>query len=62
MPTRPINSLTKSNKVYYRIEKFQLALNANNLLNKTHWVGGYDYNRLYPGAPRNLLASVGYTF
>jgi iron complex outermembrane receptor protein len=48
--------------IYYRIDKFQVQFNFNNLLNKTYWVGGYDYLRLFPGAPRNWLASVAYTF
>lgn len=48
--------------VYYRIDKFQIQFNLNNVLNKTHWVGGYDYLRLFPGAPRNWLTSVAYTF
>jgi len=47
---------------YYRVNKFQLQLNVNNIANKTYWVGGYDYLRLFPGAPRNWLATVGYTF
>lgn len=48
--------------VYYRIEKFQFQINLNNLGNKTYWVGGYDYLRLFPGAPRNFMATVSYTF
>lgn len=48
--------------VYYRIDKFQIQFNLNNVFNKTHWVGGYDYLRLFPGAPRNWLTSVAYTF
>lgn len=48
--------------VYYEFDKFRISANFNNLFNKKHWVGGYDYNRLYPGAPRNFLAGVGYTF
>lgn len=48
--------------IYYRVNKFQVQFNLNNILNKTHWVGGYDYLRLFPGAPRNWLATVGYTF
>ncbi|WP_461132493.1 TonB-dependent siderophore receptor [Spirosoma lituiforme] len=48
--------------VYYRIEKFQFQVNLNNLANKTYWVGGYDYLRLFPGAPRNYMATVSYTF
>lgn len=48
--------------VYYKIEKFQFQINLNNLANKTYWVGGYDYLRLFPGAPRNFMATVSYTF
>lgn len=48
--------------VYYQFDKFRINANLNNLFNETHWVGGYDYNRLYPGAPRNFLVGVGYSF
>ncbi|TDQ10283.1 TonB-dependent receptor [Pedobacter metabolipauper] len=48
--------------LYYSVDKFKLSANLNNVFNKTHWVGGYDFNRLYPGAPRNFMMSVGYTF
>ncbi|OQP47143.1 TonB-dependent receptor [Niastella yeongjuensis] len=48
--------------LYYKIDKFQIQFNLNNILDKTYWVGGYDYVRLFPGAPRNWLATVAYTF
>lgn len=48
--------------LYYTIGKVQLQANLNNITNKTHWVGGYDYIRLFPGAPRNFLFTLGYTF
>lgn len=48
--------------IYYRVDKFQVQCNLNNIMNKTHWVGGYDFLRLFPGAPRNWLATVAYTF
>lgn len=47
--------------VYYKFDKVQLSVNLNNVLNKTYWSGGYDYNRLFPGAPRNFLATIYYT-
>jgi iron complex outermembrane receptor protein len=47
---------------YYRIDKFQFQVNLNNLANRTYWVGGYDYLRLFPGAPRNFMATISYTF
>jgi len=48
--------------LYYHIDKFKIQANLNNVLNKTYWVGGFDFNRLFPGAPRNYLVSIGYTF
>ncbi|MGN6494886.1 MAG: hypothetical protein ACTHLE_23065 [Agriterribacter sp.] len=39
----------------------QLSFNFNNIFNKTYWSGGYDFNRLFPGAPRNFLATIFYT-
>ncbi|MNL24175.1 Catecholate siderophore receptor Fiu precursor [compost metagenome] len=48
--------------LFYNIGKVQLQANFNNIANKTHWVGGYDYIRLFPGAPRNFLITLGYTF
>ena len=49
-----------SGALYYKFNKMLLQLNINNLTNKTHWVGGYDSSRLYPGAPRTWLASITY--
>ncbi|MBE9583494.1 TonB-dependent receptor [Mucilaginibacter sp. JRF] len=48
--------------VYYTIDRFKLQANFNNVFNKTYWVGGFDFNRLFPGAPRNTMVSIGYTF
>ena len=48
--------------LYYKINQIQLQLNLNNILNQTHWVGGYDKLRSFPGAPRNINASVTYKF
>ncbi|MBD8488737.1 TonB-dependent receptor [Echinicola sp. CAU 1574] len=48
--------------VYYKMNKFQIQMNINNVFNKTHWVGGYDYIRAFPGAPRNVMTTVSYTF
>ncbi|MFZ4861262.1 TonB-dependent receptor domain-containing protein [Sphingobacterium sp. Mn56C] len=47
---------------YYTINAIQLQFNVNNLTNRTHWVGGYDSSRLYPGSPRTWLFSTTYTF
>ena len=48
--------------LYYKINQIQLQLSLNNILNQTHWVGGYDKLRSFPGAPRNINASVTYKF
>lgn len=48
--------------LFYKVNKVQVQMNFNNLTNKTYWVGGYDYIRLFPGAPRSWQASISYTF
>jgi iron complex outermembrane receptor protein len=49
--------------VSYQIQKIQLSLNVNNLADKTYWLGrGRSSVTVNPGAPRNFLFSVGYTF
>jgi iron complex outermembrane receptor protein len=49
---------------YYNPGKsnMQLALNINNVANKTYWIGAQNYLRLFPGAPRNLLLTATYKF
>ena len=48
--------------VYYKMNRFQIQMNVNNLFDKTHWVGGYDYLRAFPGAPRNSMTTISYIF
>ena len=48
--------------LYYRVKSMQLQLNADNLLNKTYWVGGYDKLRSFPGAPLFIKATATYRF
>ena len=48
--------------LYYKVNKVQVQFNLNNIGNKVYWVGGYDYLRLFPGAPRNWQTTVSYTF
>lgn len=49
---------------YYTPAKanMQIALNVNNVLNKTYWVGAQNYLRLFPGAPRNYMLTATYKF
>lgn len=48
--------------IYYSpaASKVQLALNINNVFNKTYWVGAQNYLRLFPGTPRNIMFNVTY--
>ncbi len=48
--------------VFYKVNKFKLNLNLNNMFDEYYFVGGYDYMRAFPGAPRNFSFSLGYTF
>ncbi|WP_255424458.1 TonB-dependent siderophore receptor [Apibacter sp. HY039] len=36
----------------------QFTFNVNNVMNKTYWIGAQNYLRLFPGAPRNALATA----
>jgi iron complex outermembrane recepter protein len=49
---------------YYHPGKsnIQLALNINNVTNKTYWIGAQNYLRLFPGAPRNMMLTATYNF
>lgn len=47
---------------YYQVNKFRFQINLNNVFDQTHWVGGYDYIRAFPGSPRAVLTTVSYTF
>jgi iron complex outermembrane recepter protein len=44
----------------YAVDKFSLSVNVNNLTNQTHWIGGYNFQRNFPGAPRNFMVRVAY--
>lgn len=50
--------------LYYRptSTNMQLAVNVQNVLNKTYWIGAQNYFRLFPGAPRNLMLTATYNF
>ncbi|MCC2547082.1 TonB-dependent receptor [Hymenobacter sp. BT175] len=48
--------------LFYTINRFNFHLNASNLLDKHYFVGGYDFFRVSPGAPRNFMATLAYTF
>ncbi|SHG89291.1 TonB-dependent receptor [Chryseobacterium vrystaatense] len=48
--------------VYYHIGKMKMAVNVNNVFDTYYFLGGFDYTRGFPGAPRNVMVSAGYSF
>ena len=50
--------------LYYTPGKgnMQIALNVNNVFDKTYWIGAQNYVRLFPGAPRNVMLTATYRF
>lgn len=46
----------------YTVLRFRITAHMDNLADERYWVGGYDYGRIYPGAPRSFRVKVGYTF
>jgi iron complex outermembrane receptor protein len=48
--------------LFYTINRFNFHVNLNNVFDKYYFVGGYDYFRASPGAPRNFMATLGYSF
>lgn len=48
--------------LYYKMKDIQISLNVNNVFNKEYWLGAFNYTRLFPGAPRNIVCNVKYTF
>jgi iron complex outermembrane receptor protein len=50
--------------LYYSPGKknIQLACNVNNVFDTRYWIGAQSYQRLFPGAPRNMMLTVTYRF
>jgi iron complex outermembrane receptor protein len=48
--------------LFYTVGRFNFHANVNNVLDKYYFVGGYDFFRASPGAPRNFMATLGYSF
>jgi iron complex outermembrane receptor protein len=47
---------------YYKVDRFTIGVNFNNIFDKKYLSGGYNYQRNFTGAPSNFLVNVGYTF
>ena len=48
--------------ISYKVDRFRLSANVYNITDKSYFSSGYSYDRNWPGAPRNILVNVGYTF
>lgn len=50
--------------LYYQpaMGHMMVALNVNNVFDKTYWVGAQSYQRLFPGTPRNIMLTATYNF
>ena len=48
--------------LYYQFENIKLSLNVNNIFDERFFIGGLNAGRVFPGAPRNYLATVSYSF
>lgn len=48
--------------VHYKYKNYALAININNITNQTYWTGAYNNVNKWPGAPRNFMVNVGYSF
>lgn len=48
--------------VSYTVDRFRVTAYGDNLTDAVYWTGGYNYGRIYPGAPRSFRIKVGYSF
>lgn len=46
----------------YDLGRANLNLNIDNVFDKKHWIGGYNFGRIFPGQPRTFLAKISYDF
>lgn len=54
--------LNVNSALYYHLRGVRISINANNLLDKYYYIGGFDYTRGFVGAPRNFMLSLSYRF
>ncbi|MEM9648173.1 MAG: TonB-dependent receptor [Bacteroidota bacterium] len=48
--------------LFYKIDKFNINFNLNNAFDERYFIGGLNAGRVFPGAPRNFLVTLGYSF
>lgn len=58
LPAYTVGSLA----LYWRSQVADLQLKVDNVADKVHWTGGYNYGRVFPGNPRTVTLSAAYRF
>lgn len=48
--------------LHYNLKHFTVAFNINNVTNAVYGTGAYNNVNKWPGAPRNGMINLGYTF
>lgn len=48
--------------LYYTNKDLEISLLGKNLTDKTHWTGGYESHRVFPGDPRAISLNLNYRF
>jgi iron complex outermembrane receptor protein len=48
--------------LFYTLSSTEIALTVKNLADKTHWTGGYNYERTFPGDPRSVNLTLKHRF
>ena len=48
--------------LYYNLKQVSIALNVNNIFDERYFLGGLNAARVYPGTPRNYIATIRYSF
>ncbi len=46
----------------YIYKRMKIALNIYNITNTKYWIGGYNYENKWPGAPRNFMLNLSWLF
>ncbi|WP_108866382.1 TonB-dependent siderophore receptor [Aquimarina aquimarini] len=48
--------------IFYKYQNIDLTFNVNNIFDERYFIGGIDEGRVFAGAPRNFLITLGYSF